>query len=1051
MPTNLLRFDGEGFEVNNDPECAPLTLARAMITLQNAKNMAVNHAGRLSAVVPRMRVEVYKHCLAYQASSVDAITPISARIAIDQSDGATDLTPFVTAVSTSKSIHASALGSCEITLKGDYYGKVAPRGQSHMEGNKAEVNWVDELEDNDIIIVHLDAGLASTNESKTAGSGMAPDVQYLEFTEKQSATGLLGDDDARYSVLHVGRRKAPVVFFGYIDSIQRTRSTNGLGGESVTYRISASDFSKAMSSYAKPVGLETTTQLDTAFSNLANAQKDISQAPTPEVFSSFLLYELLGGRAIDDDVIAELTKVAKSLDNSAPSNQGTVETTSASVASSSGASKRDETSIQEQLNHLLSTLSTGFSEKALGKIRPSRFLLPKELTKKGGPFDNERISQTSADVETFHLLGGVQLVELLHIVAGYASTDGTRKGEEFLAGGDDQTITLDAKMAGLYGGFPSEVRLVLGADGIQSIFTTLKYDFETIESVISSTLNTIPTMLDYFYDIKDFFGVTEDTYPLCVPSLVCNSSPRPLQLISERERESYRNALKDVAGRSNDSLLIDRYAQAGISFMNTPINFIADTDVVAETIEKSGATRSTFSGISQHSINDSSASAMSVYNTTSNQPDVGRRVDNPLYHVTQQEQAHGFLPNYTTSSDVQDSSIFGEGGSFVNFSNTAFVKNRDQQMVSPLELRGTITSSLLLPSARVGERVAVFRGSRAVPTLADFTKLYDANRIEQGINLRFADDFSSFISEIPDVVSHIRGELEPREFDGAQRAWFFAHFDCYVIDDVSHSIDVQAQDGGIEASTTLTVSYGALGREYPKIQASEILPTTRDPQLQHKFMNSVLRVIKENNLSKLSGASKMNTVDKSPSVIASDLAREQFKARIKQRIDGLQGVGLQINGIDEVAVWRAVGSQSKVQQYSEAHNTAKAYARHFTMNLDDGTVVRTPQLVKDLSFVETLKGVGRFPQEFEGELYLQTSSILLYLADQPTSIEITISVNGNEATVFKSDGNVNFMLPPIAQAITNSVVEVEAYLLDLAVSAKQTRDSLHRAFPTKSP
>ena len=64
--------------------------------------------------------------------------------------------------------------------------------------------------------------------------------------------------------------------------------------------------------------------------------------------------------------------------------------------------------------------------------------------------------------------------------------------------------------------------------------------------------------------------------------------------------------------------------------------------------------------------------------------------------------------------------------------------------------------------------------------------------------------------------------------DGAIfRSWFFAHFDSFLIEEVTHGVEINPQDGTIQATTALVVSYGAFGRETPAMLSTH--PALSDP------------------------------------------------------------------------------------------------------------------------------------------------------------------------------------------------------------------------------
>ena len=510
-----------------------------------------------------------------------------------------------------------------------------------------------------------------------------------------------------------------------------------------------------------------------------------------------------------------------------------------------------EYKIAEEMSTLIGRLTTGLEnlDEAL-RLSPRQFLMPTSLTREEGAFDNNLLSQLNALIPLFHSVGGVQIIELMQVLTGYASYNYTVQGDQYqayLKGESNEAI-----MSGQYGSSPSFISIVTNA--LQSIYAENDTEFKTVYELIVEAISTVPEEVQFFFDLRDFFGVAPNAVTL--PTIVCNSYAKPLQLISQSERTSYNDSLLGD-GTEMQEALTSAYGTAGLSYLNTPINFIMDSDLISEVLVKDGSQRRTMSGVTVGTRSNAAAPAIAeVYQATDRS---GASLANPLYHNKQAELAHGFKPYYDINTDIIDRSAItedGEAANMVNFANVMFVAARDRTPISTIELRGTLLSSVLLPSARVGERIAIFRSDRKVPPFEEFKKVYEGNSIIRGINARFADDFSYFapsadpksVPEGPPTVKEVIARFKillansanenrtgrqlmlqaerasqntstpDKEdagfhlFHGAERAWFFAHFDCFCIDEVSHGIDINPQDGSLEATTSLTVSYGALGR-----------------------------------------------------------------------------------------------------------------------------------------------------------------------------------------------------------------------------------------------
>ena len=928
MPTNLIRRTKPEL-VNNDPTCAPLTKGHAMALLMDAKDNAKTRQHRISSLAPRIRVELHKNVLNSMMSTLDI--PI-----VNRGQGRNkviDLTPYLTSFEMSKSVHSSAMGACTIMIKDSLMfnplASIAKSSQNTFEPDENKIEWLDELEDNDIVVIQMDSGLGDVNKENLQDSQPTELINFSAFNVETSSDLGSANRSDRYSIL-AHTSSAPLVFFGFVDEISKSKSATGTGGASVDYTISCSDFSKAFDSFVKFLGvtkvgdrirqsLEDIIRVQTQFTGAVNVP--------PELVASGLAYLLLGGRNVDDkklnDLKEQLKAEKKNPQQNVPSGQ-----TSATPVSEDVEQELDEWEIAEQFNKAMGELATSINADIIKDIRPRLFLLPLSLTEENSIFGINKIGDSNPIVPLFHRLGGVQLIELLQVLTGHASYQYTRRGEDFLADDDIKPAIL----GGTYGNSPSYIRVVNRT--IKSLFAVSDAQFQSISSLILDAMAVVPNEVSFFYDLRDFFNIY--TLPVAMPTIYCNSYPRPLQMVAQQEVDAIYEAIT-TGGDESDRRLCEAYATSHMSFYNTPINFVMESDLINETLSKSGLSRSTMAGISlQGGAGNDAVSMTSVFQGITKDGDKFNRLHSPMFSVEQYELAHGFLPNYEVNDSIVDTSAFASGGkndSKKNFAHAMFVAERDRVLTRTIELNGVVVSSICLPSARVGERLAIFREDRIVPDFATFSSIYLANsrttvkRVEGEkpefagfggvVNFRYGDNMERFgfsdpqkmtdvdvdklmdmanslvrmsskasAKEMVDRLDDIQTNAIPQaddlglhDFHGAIRAWFFAHFDCFVIDEVSHSFDVNPQDGGVESATTLTVSYGALGREYPKI-GSELLPTGNQSSLETlKF----LKFVRENNLDKLKPREK---AEFQPSVdfIRSEEAQSSTKSELKNAL-----------------------------------------------------------------------------------------------------------------------------------------------------------------------
>ena len=150
MPTNLIRRT-EPRLINNDSTCAPLKTAQAMSLLMDAKDNAQTRQHRISSISPRIRVEVHKNVL----NSMDSTLDINIINRGSGRNSVIDLTPYLTSFEMSKSIHSSAMGACTIMIKDSLMfnpiASIEKATRSTFEPDEQKIEWLDELEDNDIM------------------------------------------------------------------------------------------------------------------------------------------------------------------------------------------------------------------------------------------------------------------------------------------------------------------------------------------------------------------------------------------------------------------------------------------------------------------------------------------------------------------------------------------------------------------------------------------------------------------------------------------------------------------------------------------------------------------------------------------------------------------------------------------------------------------------------------------------------------------------------------------------------------------------------------
>lgn len=1094
MPTNLLQVQSPDAS-NCDPSCAPLRDPNvAKQILENAKMIAAGEVPH-RIVSPRFSVQLHKNVL----STLPPVMPLgfNNRNRGEGTGEPIDLTPFVTSLEMSKSVNPSALGSCSVSLKAEYLGSLDTHTtQKRLDPNDNNIEWLDEIEDNDIILVHLDCGIGQTNVDTQDG------VMKMSFGTQLDAdkSAVSRAQAERNTILPFGRGhgKSSLAFFGFVDSVQRVRSANGTGGQTVVYTLICSDFSKAFESNVKFLAVDDLGKnLEERIKALLKIQRTTrgSVDIPPEMAATAIAYLLLGGRSVTEEDLATLKEKVE-----ADLRQQRTPTPSGAQATDAVSEDADETvkeyQIAEEMSTLIGKLTTGLEnlDEAL-RLSPRQFLMPTSLTEEESTFDSNLLSQLNALLPLFHSVGGVQIIELMQVLTGYASYNYTVRGDQYqayLKGESNEAI-----MSGQYGSSPSFISIVTNA--LQSIYAENDTEFKTVYELIVEAISTVPEEVQFFFDLRDFFGVAPTVVTL--PTIVCNSYAKPLQLISQSERTSYNDSLLGD-GTEMQEALTSAYGTAGLSYLNTPINFIMDSDLISEVLVKDGSQRRTMSGVTVGTRSNAAAPAIAeVYQATDRS---GASLGNPLYHNKQAELAHGFKPYYDINTDIIDRSAItedGEAANVVNFANVMFVAARDRTLISTIELRGTLLSSVLLPSARVGERIAVFRSDRRVPPFEEFKKVYEENSIIRGINARFADDFSYFapsadpesIPETPptveDVIARFKillsnsanksrtgrqlmlqaekevtGTSTPDKedagfhlFHGAERAWFFAHFDCFCIDEVSHGIDINAQDGSLEATTSLTVSYGALGREYPKI-SSEIVPTTNTVSEDLKAAQVVSELLRDPRFKELSEQSQLRNVrgrqtqvERSESVIRSDEARAEYQARLADRAQRLRAIGLASDGQDDRAVWNGIEqSDSKIRSYTSAYVLSQTLSRHFTVDIAANTVVRTAQLQTDLDAISDVPAEQvRFPAHFEGRAYMLQTGLVTYMVSQSNTVERTVKspFTALEATYDHPSGLVSST--GLKAAITSATAELEARLIETVSRANQIMVDFHRNMPSE--
>ena len=1081
MATNLLNLSSPD-TVNLDPDCAPLRdKAVANQILENAKALSKDRSAN-RVVSPRLRVELHKNVLA----SMPSVMPLgfsNRNRGRDTREKGIDLTPFVVSVETSKSINASALGTCQITLKDHTFessedGFSGTNTQNTLDPDKQRYEWLDEVEDNDIIVVYLDAGFGQVNVANANLGG--DNAVLMDFTGNEEKSKMV----SRYSVLSAGagRGRAVLSFFGYVDSVQKVRRATGTGGAAVTYTITCSDFSKAFESFVKFLAVEEVgNELEQRVRDTLNIQQaanggvDIS----PEMAASAISYILLGGRTLDQRNLEELKeKVREELREPVVSTPSAIEGPTAVSTEEPDGSVYD---VATQMVALISKVSgvTGSLSDAL-KLAPRQFLLPKSLTASQSVFDNEDLVRSNPEVQLFHEIGGVQLIELMQILTGFASYGYTVKGNEFAAYLDGRTSK--AVLAGQYGSSPSVVGIITGA--LRGLFSPNNVEFKSIYSMLTESVSAIPNEVEFFLDLKDYHGISDT--PITLPTIVCNTYNRPLELLSVSERDGYFRSLQGN-GTEKDDALTEAYGVSGLSFSNTPINFIMDTDIISESIMKDGSQRQTMAGLSLGTRGtDNPANVVAVFNKTDR---AGASLASPLYHNKQAELAHGFVPQYDINSDIVDRSHLRAGEGASNFANVLFVSSRDKVLTAPIELKGTILSSMLLPSARVGERIAVYRSDRDVPSFSVFKDTYEKNIIVGGVNQRFADDYSIFpptaatqgeivdsfilrlqnrssetgpprtlMEEAAQIASEaVTSDLGYHSFHGAFRAWFFAHFDCYVIDEVSHGVDINPQDGSIEASTSLTVSYGAMGREMPKSAAEVIANVNTLPEdvAAAQTVASLMQKPEFRELlnTKLRGAGEQTEFVPSAEFLAAEQQREQLTAKRRERLNVAKSIGLASDDASEEIIWRGIGrNYRKIERYATAYVLSKSLARHFTINIAANTVVATPQLQADLDSIPVEPAVEvRFPDRFLKVAYLVQMEMILYLEAQSGSTEQTHQdpFTGLQATFAYPTGLVSStgLKVAIEAAVGQATVRIQQHVAE----AHQIREEFHNNISSRTP
>jgi hypothetical protein len=834
VPSNLLKTINNGNLINNDPSCSPLTRE----TMSEALKIAVDdsqRAGRAVALIPKIRVELYPNALATirDETRMEGRLPLYQRFRALSEQEPFDLTPYLSTIQVSKAVAPGSLGTCSIKLKRNVHATASLAAHEALDPvnnpDRSSNEWLQLVEDNDVIVVHLEVGVANTAQEFEQRSG-GDLVQSMEFT----TTATLGDDKAgsRYSVARVGRAAAPMVFFGFVDSVRRVRTGNGLGGATFEYSIQASDFSKCMSSRVP------TLVNERAGSEVLRKRAGLPQIPNMpiDIACAHLLRGLLQARVFS---AADLSSVETTLLRVARERAVSSDASSAPVSEETLAAIAKENDQSIRLNKLLFEIMEVTAEadrdllSQLGEnAAPSKFLLPSTLTDRFGAFDRKRIAGLAPVASLLGGSTGAQLGELMTVHTGYAGQLVTH-GENIPVDYSDLTKEEQAPMSGNYdvpsylSVVPNELFRSLGAD---------LRDGVNLDDVLRGLIGDTMGAVEYRYDLCDYYGASlspNDNNPITLPALFIHSRSRPLNAISDFEINAH------LEGHSDDDSPKKRWAQEHqlslLEWASIPINLISETDIVTESLQRDGSGRATL----LHSSLNSNVSLMASIQASKGQNTLGTTTGTPLFYAKPAELVHGYLPRDYQSQGVTDQTAIGAGLVTAAATNVVFTKHRDDILSQPIELKGTIVIACLLPAARVGQRLAIFRPERNVGTLEEFktrwqsqhlyglhpdfldATLADPNSKEAVAKIQAAVDKiiksnSNFKSR--DVFNEVQNSVSESllDIDGAIfRSWFFAHFDCFLIEEVTHGVEVSPQDGTIQATTALVVSYGAMGRETP--------------------------------------------------------------------------------------------------------------------------------------------------------------------------------------------------------------------------------------------
>ena len=853
MPSNLLKSINLGEHINNDPACSPLTREAMAEALKIAADDDLR-AGRAVALIPKVRVEVYPHALSpsRDKSPMEGNLPLVQRFKSKFEQEPFDLTPYLSTVQVSKATAPGSVGSCSVRLKRNVNkaDSVAADEALHPVNNpdKDSNEWLQLIEDNDIMVVHLEVGVANTAQELSAlADGLS--VESMEFhvdqVENDTVSDLGATTNARYSVASVGRAKAPMVFFGFIDSVRRVRAANGLGGATYEYDISASDFSKCMSSRV-PAFIQEEEGTDLLFQR---AGIKSFESLSIDIVCAYLLRGLLQARSFST---GDLSTIENTLKRAARTEAVSGDASSAPLSAESLKEIDQETDQLVRLNKLLFEL-VGSSVQAdrdileqLGdKATPTKFLLPQALTNRFRAFDRQRVGGLAPVASLLGGSTGAQLGELMTIHTGYSGNLITQ-GDKIAVNYNDLTKSAQSPLSGSYG-IPSYLTTT-----VDTLLQNLAADTQNglnLNDVLQGIIGDTMGAVEYRYDLCDYHGAStseNDLAPVTMPTLFIHSRTRPLNAISPFEIDAHLTGHSEEE-KTPKSLWAQEHQLSLLEWASIPINLISETDIVTESLQRDGSGRATL----LHSSLNANVNLMASINAAKKPGgEFGKSVGTPLFYSKPLELVHGYLPRDYQSKGVTDQTAIAGGLTTSAATNVVFTKHRDDVLAQPIELKGTIVVACLLPSARAGQRLAIFRPDRQVGSLDEFRSRWEQQHI-YGLHPDFLDatlaDPSSkeaiekMEKSIADIIksnknfrsSDILTEINNRvgsallEVDGAMyRSWFFAHFDSFLIEEVTHGVEINPQDGTIQATTALVVSYGAMGRETPAVLST--LPALSD-------------------------------------------------------------------------------------------------------------------------------------------------------------------------------------------------------------------------------